>query len=350
MADFSFVVPIYKVPYDMLRECVDSLTNQTYREVEIVLVDDGSPDDCGKICDELAGLDSRIKVVHKRNGGAASARNAGLAVCNSLWVTFVDGDDWVDSDFVESFLNRIRKQEKKADFYIYNGYRNNSDAEVVKAPYYEDGKRFESYSERESLQIQCFRGPAEEKRKDMLFIDSPWAKVYCRDFLNKNELTFMDIPYSEGCVFFLYAVEKAQTVEYVSKPVYHYRYFKDSTVNQYAPNADKEQTLLLEKIFEFSERFGKTESFKNNIYLRVFQSMRRCLLKKYYHESNPRKGLARFLECERFFRQKPYRDVYRRLKFFELAKRNRILYILLRLKLYGVFITLRDLYRKKRRR
>jgi len=91
----SVIVPVYKVePY--LRKCVDSIINQTYTNLEIILVDDGSPDNCGAICDEYAAKDSRIKVIHKENGGLSDARNAGMEIMTGDYVAFVDSDDWIE--------------------------------------------------------------------------------------------------------------------------------------------------------------------------------------------------------------------------------------------------------------
>ena len=102
----SVIVPIYKVePY--LRKCLDSITSQTYRNLEIILVDDGSPDNCGKICDEYAAGDNRIKVIHKSNGGLSSARNVGLENAGgSGWIMWVDPDDWIEPDMTEYLLGK----------------------------------------------------------------------------------------------------------------------------------------------------------------------------------------------------------------------------------------------------
>jgi len=99
----SVIVPVYKVePY--LRKCLDSIVNQTYCNLEIILVDDGSPDNCGAICDEYAARDQRITVIHKENGGVSSARNAGLAAASGGWIGWVDPDDWVEPDMFEYLL------------------------------------------------------------------------------------------------------------------------------------------------------------------------------------------------------------------------------------------------------
>lgn len=98
MAEISVIVPVYKVE-QYLHRCIDSILNQTFSDFELILVDDGSPDNCGKICDEYAEKDSRINVIHKKNGGLSDARNVGLEWAltnsNSNWIMFIDSDDWI---------------------------------------------------------------------------------------------------------------------------------------------------------------------------------------------------------------------------------------------------------------
>lgn len=102
----SVIVPVYNVePY--IRQCLDSIISQTYQNLEIILIDDGSPDNCGTICDEYARSDKRIKVLHKENGGLSSARNVGLKVAHGEYLGFVDSDDWIARDMFEYLLRNI---------------------------------------------------------------------------------------------------------------------------------------------------------------------------------------------------------------------------------------------------
>ena len=100
----SIIVPVYKVE-KYLDKCVESIVEQTYKNLEIILVDDGSPDNCPVMCDEWAQKDSRIKVIHKENGGLSSARNAGLDACTGDYIGFVDSDDWIEPDMYEYLLD-----------------------------------------------------------------------------------------------------------------------------------------------------------------------------------------------------------------------------------------------------
>ena len=111
----SVVIPVYKVE-KFIRNCVDSVIAQTYKDLEIILVDDVSPDGCPAICDEYAAADKRIKTVHKENGGLSSARNAGLDVATGEYVFFVDSDDYISENAIERLYEALIKE--KADIAI----------------------------------------------------------------------------------------------------------------------------------------------------------------------------------------------------------------------------------------
>ena len=115
----TVIVPVYKVE-KYLNKCVDSILNQSYRNLEIILVDDGSPDECSRICDDYASMDSRIEVIHKENGGLSSARNAALDVAKGDWILCVDSDDYIHSTMVEKML--AAAEENSADIVISSYY------------------------------------------------------------------------------------------------------------------------------------------------------------------------------------------------------------------------------------
>ena len=108
----SIVIPVYKVE-KYLEKCIESIINQTYKNLEIIIVDDGSPDNCPQMCDEFAKSDKRIKVIHKENGGLSDARNAGIDIATGKYITFVDSDDYITNDYVEYMYNLIKKYNTK---------------------------------------------------------------------------------------------------------------------------------------------------------------------------------------------------------------------------------------------
>lgn len=120
----SVIIPVYKVE-KYLNRCINSIINQTYRNLEIILVDDGSPDNCPKLCDNWLNIDNRIKVIHKQNGGLSSARNIGLKVATGDYVSFVDSDDWLESDTYEYCISLLNKTE--SDCVQFDFFRTNSE-------------------------------------------------------------------------------------------------------------------------------------------------------------------------------------------------------------------------------
>lgn len=128
----SIVIPVYKVE-KYLEKCVESVINQTYKNLEILLVNDGSPDSCPKICDEYAQKDNRIKVIHKENGGLSDARNAGIDVATGKYITFIDSDDYISNDYVEYMYNLAKKHNAQiatCEFeivYLEDELKNNSE-------------------------------------------------------------------------------------------------------------------------------------------------------------------------------------------------------------------------------
>ena len=114
MAEISIIVPVYNVE-KYINRCIDSILVQTYENFELILVDDGSPDNCGAICDEYTRKDSRIRVIHKKNGGLSSARNAGLdwvfSNSDSRWITLIDSDDWIHPKYLELLLSAVQEHE-----------------------------------------------------------------------------------------------------------------------------------------------------------------------------------------------------------------------------------------------
>ncbi len=120
----SVIVPVYKVE-KLLNKCVDSIINQTFKDIEIILVDDGSPDNCGTMCDDYASKDDRIVVIHKKNGGLSSARNAGIDIAKGEYLMFVDSDDYVEPNFCEKAYQILKEKNVTCASFGYFEHKNN---------------------------------------------------------------------------------------------------------------------------------------------------------------------------------------------------------------------------------
>jgi len=202
----SVIVPIYKVE-KYINQCIDSILAQTYKNLEVILVDDGSPDNCPKICDEYAKLDNRIRVIHKENGGLSDARNAGLEIAKGEYIGFVDSDDWIAPDMYEYMYNGIQKYS--ADI-VSCGYFECLDKSNFAGGYYNPEDRL--YKEKEAIEA-------------LLLLKIPnyaWNKLY------KRSLWTDDIRYPKGRLYedvlTTYKLfEKSKLTVALSEPKYNYR-------------------------------------------------------------------------------------------------------------------------------
>ena len=170
----SIVVPIYKVE-KYINKCIESILNQTYKNLEIILVDDGSPDNCGKIADEYAKKDNRIKVIHKKNGGLSDARNAGIDIVKGKYIAFVDSDDYIEKEYIEIMYNAIRTNKVKI---VQCGINKVND----------DGKVLDSYGYLDNELINSKRIIEEKYTKYPISNVVAWNKLYSTDL-------FKDIRY-----------------------------------------------------------------------------------------------------------------------------------------------------------
>lgn len=344
----AVVVPVYKVPFNYLDQCINSIVRQTYKNLEIIIVDDGSPKEWAEKCDGYARTDSRIRVIHKPNGGLSDARNRGISEAKSEWITFVDGDDWIEEKFIEWAVERIESQAEKSDIYYFSGFRNYPKKQVEGVPHFSDGTRFVTYQEREDLQLKCFTNiVAIGGNFKGITISSACMKMYKTEFLKTKGLLFPIVPYAEDSLFYLDAIEKASSIEYVAKSVYHYRFAEESMVNKYRPNAVKEQEIYFNYIFNFAKRSHKSEEFVNKVYMRVITSMQLLIKQKFFHPENTDTFFKRQRECATLFRKEPYRSALKKVDAAKLRKIVKVKLYLLRFHLYWILEQGRRICQKK---
>ncbi len=234
----SIIVPIYKVE-KYLDKCVNSIINQTYRDLEIILVDDGSPDNCPKMCDAFAEHDSRIKVVHKQNGGLMSARQAGLREATGEYIGFVDGDDWIEPDMYMLFYNAVRDYQPDmivSEFYSDMGNELFKSRQNLSKPYFTKDEMIN-----EIYPNMLFRPPYYN------FGINPccWSKLYKKELLESCLYSIpTEIKIGEDTAFTYPCLIKAKSMAYINKACYHYIDSRDGSMTS-SYDADMENTILI---------------------------------------------------------------------------------------------------------
>lgn len=272
----SVIIPVYKVE-QYLDKCVESIVNQTYKNLEIILVNDGSPDNCPKMCENWAKKDKRIIVLNKENGGQGSARNLALDKCTGEYICFVDSDDWVDLNYIESLYDSIKQ--------------NNADISICGVrEVYEDNTAPRILSKNETTEV--FEQPELFEiayKKQDFFCLAPWNKLYKKS-LFKN-IRFPEIRMYEDSAIYLNIFHAAKKM--VISPIVTYNYL----VRNQGTMRNSLTKIKIEGIFVQNElrlKFLENNNFNNLIYNEVARCLNSCFgiykttndseLKKYIKE------------------------------------------------------------------
>ncbi len=244
MAEVSIIVPVYQVE-NYIRQCVDSILAQTFTDFELILVDDGSKDQSGQICDEYAGRDRRVKVIHQKNSGVAIARNQGITCAKGSYLCFVDGDDWLEDKMIAKCVSFMKE----------------NDADVLR-----HGHTMELWKEEKCVN--------EEKRNapdftDILTHDQiagvmeqfwPNCSNYVWNYFFKREaignIRFPEIRISEDHIFVLKVLENCKKICFLSDNSYHYCMRMGSSANRWQETGISCQLEMVRACHHFMNSFG----------------------------------------------------------------------------------------------
>ncbi|MCM3731601.1 glycosyltransferase [Fictibacillus nanhaiensis] len=220
MPFLSIIVPIYNIE-KYLPQCIESILGQSFNDFELILVDDGSPDNCSNICDQYAASDNRIKVIHKKNGGLSDARNAGLDVALGKYLLFIDGDDYMKELTLEKIMQAFKRNIIDIDMLI---------CPLIKT--YPNGQEIIDYlpinSEHQLLDQNNMLA------KMIISRTTFWGagkNVYRRSIIEKNKLQFkFDLIGAEDCEFFMRYIRLCQSFFLINTPVVNYRLEREGSI------------------------------------------------------------------------------------------------------------------------
>lgn len=234
----SVIVPIYNVE-KYLGRCIESIVNQTYKNTEIILVDDGSPDNCPEMCDDWEKKDERIKVIHKENGGLSDARNAGLEIASGDYISFIDSDDYISTDFFSLMINAMIKE--KSDIVECNVIKFGGNEVQIN---FNDKLSIKNYSTKEALKLSI---------QDKDFHQHVWNKLY------KSELV-LDLMFPVGKLnedeYWTYKViGRAKKLTKINKPMYYYYQRSSSIINSKYNVKRLDGVLAIKERLEFINKF-----------------------------------------------------------------------------------------------
>ena len=308
----SVIVPVYKVE-EYLPKCVDSIVNQTYRNLEIILVDDGSPDNCGALCDRYEQLDERVRVIHQENGGLPAARNAGLDVMQGEYLMFVDSDDWLATDAIEVLYERLQKDG--SDMAIGNMVKVFDDRLV--RPAYSEWIVDSVITGREALSLMGSDTPLR---------CNVWSKLYKRSIF--WSLRFPHLRCGEDLWVLPYVFDACDTISLDSGVLYYYYQRTSSIIHSVS---DTENMDHATSAFSMAQFLSERGLWKNAVF---YSALGLSMLQQIKDERMARAGLQKFLDIKDW-------------KYLLLRKPRCLLWIL-GLHYPNIYRTMRKCWRKLR--
>ena len=266
MPTISVIVPVYKVePY--IRKCVDSILGQTFSDIQVILVDDGSPDQCGKICDEYAKQDNRVEVIHKENGGLSDARNVGIKKVSGDYIIFVDSDDWLHRDMIK-ILADIR-METNADIVECKAKKV---TEYVK----DDSINFKEINIRQFSSREALEALIDEN----ILKQTVWNKLYKKDVIDCIQFEYGK--YHEDEFWTYQVLARAEKIIFVDIELYYYFQRNDSIMGQAFSLNRLDAIEGRYRRLEFLKRYYNEKEFevKKNLFFLILYYGQQALMKK----------------------------------------------------------------------
>lgn len=319
--NISIIVPVYNAE-KYIRRCVESVIYQLSSEDELILVDDGSNDDSGKICDQYSRNFSNITVVHQQNGGEAVARNSGVAIAKGDYVVYIDADDFADANMIKCI-----KKYKSLDSDVILFEYIEEDGEKLNKNYNIESVVVHTYEEIDKEQFVKCNFLAKDIVENCNFnMRSVWAKAYRREFLIQNEIEFdAGIKIGEDMLYTLKVYQKSKKMACVEYPIYHYFFQNmDSITNRYKPDLEEIIASYVSTISNWLEKNPQYVDYHANYRLNDI-----VLYMKYdlFHLENMDCDKVTKCRMEKILNENGYKRYYKLaqksglLKYYPLSKR-----------------------------
>lgn len=341
----GIIIPVFSVKREYFEQCVLTAINQTYENVEVILVDDCSPNGCGEWCDEYAKQYKNVKVIHhETNKGVGASRNDGARLSKSDYLMFVDADDWLDLDTCEKSVDYLLNSKQPLDTIIFSSYKNYSSYEEKPSTYFQENTLFSTYEEREQLQIKCLEYITKKYSTQTENLDTCWGKLFSRKLFLEKDISVPLIPHREDNIFFLKLCEQSSNILYVTDHFYHYRFVEGSAVNSYRPSSSKEQLDYVNELLKFAKANNKNDQFIEKCRYSIFLSSQIVITNQFFNKDNRKSHCKRQKECRNYLKQEPFKSSIKGIKAKDLRKAHKIKLILIRMHLYFAVSLLKSMF------
>lgn len=333
--EVSIIVPVYNVE-KYIRQCLDSITNQKNVDYEVIAVDDGSPDSCGEILDRYSESNDRIVVVHQENAGVSAARNKGIEQAKGKWVYFVDSDDWLIDDSLETAVNVADKTDVDILFLdCLEQYDNGKEKrlKLFSQNFITDKKEGISRIQKSVL---CHKySPYFSAGADNAY-PAPWSKLIRTQLIKDNNIRFkpqVKGVYDDG-LFTVEILEYAKKVAYKGNCVYNYRILNSSIVHSFKKDMISRFELNCFEMDDLISKYRKDSDFIQAEYCRRVAYFSSFMSAYYYNESYPYDNKRRKQELKTAITNKPWKEAIEGASIKNLENKHKYTLLCLRFRFY----------------
>lgn len=325
----SIIVPIYNAS-KYLVECVNSLINQDYSNLEILLINDGSTDGSAEICDSLQNSDKRIRVIHKENGGTASARNLGVQEASGEYVMFIDADDWFELDTVSTLVSHM--DSNSLDVARFNYVREFEGKSLAKENTFLEARVYEGEEcKKVCRQILGLVGSELAHPENINFLSSVCFNIYRKSIIIENDLRFFNFAelgsFVDGTFnFTLFA--KIKRFEFIDRHFYHYRKTNASSASsKYRANYVSKQMVLFEKLRNVIDKNDAWDEMQEAYCTRVvYNTMEMC----FNAVVNKDKFIVKYREVKGLFKNATIKDARKKFKLKCLTLKWKVYFLFIK--------------------
>lgn len=243
----SVIVPVYNVER-YLKKCLDSLLKQKLENIEIILVDDGSTDSSGAICDQFAGIDNRIRVIHRENGGLGFARNSGLEIANGEYVGFVDSDDFVAENMYSCLYENAKRYDADISYGLWKRFVNEDEI----ASSNEQGEECRVWEGEQAIHQYLLDriGLPPHEKDDKIYGSNVWSGIFRRSILTEHNIKFVSERQfiAEDIIFDIDIIPHCRKIVHCDNQLYYYRYNPSSLTGVYKPDRFEKNVILFQEM------------------------------------------------------------------------------------------------------
>ena len=344
MAQVSVVIPVYRVDKEYLHKCIESLMNQSLKDIQIVIVDDGTTEDCKNLCREYAEKESRILYLTQPNAGVSVARNNGILHASAPIITFVDADDWVEPNMCQTLKNEFDRH-KEIQICVFAAYFSNKKGER-RNPFWNCKRKIFEGKEKEQLQLQSIYRKAASFIPEYATFGTTWCKGYRTQWLLDNELQYEpELRRGQDTIFNLHAFEKAEQILYIDEYLYHYRLNEASAVHKYTEGAIIYLNRILKHILRFITTYQKEEYFYQAYYRKCASLLVTAMENDCFHEDNPKTHKERRQDLKNMISNEIYTDAFSRIDMSGVPFQTKVFWTLIKRKKVRCLFWVNKLYK-----